>query len=203
MIWLARSFATWLLNFGISLGILVSMVVQAGLWAIGSLIDLVKLGKLRLAMYGKNSSGGGACSILALWGKCGAFGGGWPTKNEDANDAPNNEVVQDTFLLRFSGGIRRGSIPMMGGRPCSHRDNLVGGELAIVVLTLYQRFVRDNAMYIECFFKKNDKCKNMQYRCKECMLFFLFFYCDICWNKKDQWDAQSVSAKILWCGNLS
>lgn len=49
---------------------------QEGLWAIISLINFFKSGKLRLTMYGKCGGEGVACAILALWGKCGAFGGG-------------------------------------------------------------------------------------------------------------------------------
>lgn len=47
MIWLARYSPTWPSNLGISKGNLVSMVGQVGSWAMGSLINLLKSGKMR------------------------------------------------------------------------------------------------------------------------------------------------------------
>ena len=52
MIWLAGSSPTCSSNLEISEGSLVSMAGQAGSWT-GSLINLLKYGKLRPTIYGK------------------------------------------------------------------------------------------------------------------------------------------------------
>lgn len=91
-------------------------------------------------MYGKCGGGSGAYAILALCGECGAFSGGRPTKNGPVNDAPNNEIVEDTFLLCLLRGVERRSIPTLGGRSCNRRDRLANDRITIMVLTLCQRF---------------------------------------------------------------
>lgn len=46
------------------------MLSQVGSWAMGSLINLHRFGKLSPNMYGKQGGGGGgACAILALCGE--------------------------------------------------------------------------------------------------------------------------------------
>lgn len=69
MMWLDGSFPTFPSNLGMFEGSLVGMAGQAGSWAIGPLINLLRSGKLRLTMYGKRGGGAGACAIMALWGK--------------------------------------------------------------------------------------------------------------------------------------
>ena len=66
---MVRYFATCPSNLGISEASLIDMVGQVGSWAIRSLINFLKLGKLRPTMYGKCGGGGGSCAILVLWGK--------------------------------------------------------------------------------------------------------------------------------------
>lgn len=91
MMWLVGSSATCPSNLGISEGSLVGMVGQVGSWAIGSLINLLRSGKLSPTMYGKRGGGGGACAIVVL-------GGGVPTKNEPVNDASNTDAGRGTCL---------------------------------------------------------------------------------------------------------
>ena len=51
--WLDGFFSTFPSNLGMWEGNLVGMTSQDGSWAIGSLINWLRSGKLRLAMYGK------------------------------------------------------------------------------------------------------------------------------------------------------
>lgn len=60
MTWLVGPSLAFPSNLGIFEGNLVNMVGQAGSWQMGSLINLLKSGKLRPAMYGKCRGGGGA-----------------------------------------------------------------------------------------------------------------------------------------------
>lgn len=91
-------------------------------WAIGSLVNFLRLVKLRSVMYGKHGVGGGACSIVVLWGKWGvvALGGGIPTNNEPVNDALSKDDGRGACLQCRCEGVGRGSTPpKIRGRPCN------------------------------------------------------------------------------------
>lgn len=122
MMWLVGYFATCPSNLGMSKGSLVGIAVQARSWAIGSLINLLRVEKLRPTMYGKCGGGGGACAIVALWGKWDVvvLGGGVSTNSELVNKAPSKDAGRGTCLQCLCGGVGRGSIPpKIGGRPFS------------------------------------------------------------------------------------
>lgn len=91
----------------------------------GSLINLLKYGKLRSAMYGQRSGGGCACAILAMcsewWGV--VFDGVVPTNNELVKVAPNKESIDGDCLLCLNGDAGRGLIPLtIGERNYNHRE---------------------------------------------------------------------------------
>ena len=59
MMWFWRSSPSFLSNFGMSEGSFVGMGGHVGLFLIGSLVNLARSGKFRLAMYGKLEDGCG------------------------------------------------------------------------------------------------------------------------------------------------
>lgn len=69
MTWLVGSSPAWPLNLGMFEDSLVGMVGQAKSWAMGSLTNLLKSSKLRLAIYGRQGGGGGAWSIITMCGQ--------------------------------------------------------------------------------------------------------------------------------------
>lgn len=142
MMLLVVSSTTFPLNLGMYEGGLVSMVGQARSWAIGSLINFLKSGKLRPSMYGKHGRGVGTCAIVAMWGEwcVVAFGCGVPTNNDLVNVTPIKEVKERACLPCLCDGAGRESTPpKMGGRNYSRRENWCGSELTIVTISLCRR----------------------------------------------------------------